>query len=98
VSTTARALRCRAGARRAATVRFRPVRPLACQPDTATRSDRFLRTMSENEERDESAELTMPSAAVRREIELVQQFYRDNEPMIQQVQEAQPRSHRVSTR
>jgi hypothetical protein len=45
--------------------------------------------MSENEEQDESAELVMPREAVRREIELVQQFYRDNEPMIQQVQEAQ---------
>jgi hypothetical protein len=30
--------------------------------------------MSENEELDESAELVMPSDAVRREIELVQQF------------------------
>ena len=45
--------------------------------------------MSENGERDESAELVMSSEAVRRELELVQQFYQDNGPMIQQVQEAQ---------
>jgi hypothetical protein len=42
--------------------------------------------MSENEEPDW---LAMPSEAVRRDIELGRLFFRDNEPMIRQVQEVQ---------
>jgi len=45
--------------------------------------------MSEDNEPDRSAELAMPSKAMRREIELAQQFVRDNEPAILQVQQAQ---------
>ncbi len=46
--------------------------------------------MSENEEPDRLPELAMPNEAVRRDIELGRQFFRDNETVIRQVQQAQP--------
>lgn len=45
--------------------------------------------MSENEEPDRLPELAMPSEAMRSEIERAQQFFRDNEPIIRQIQQAQ---------